>query len=418
MIDFPASPTVGQTFTAAGVTWTYDGAKWTLGPSAPNLITVSDTPPPNPSQGALWWESVNGQMYVFYNDGSSSQWVPTTNQMGGGYATTAYVDAARLGDNRVINGDMRIDQRNNGASGTALAAYMVDRWQYNSAVASKGTWQRGAAGPLLLAQGFGYYLIFTSSSAYASATGDQFDFCQQVEADMVGDFAWGTPNAQAITLSFWAQSSLAGMFGGSIRNYPTPSTRSYPFTYSIPVANTWTKIAITIPGDTAGTWVLQGNAAAFSLMFDLGSGATFRGPANAWASGNYTGATGAVSVVGTNGAQFYLTGVKLEIGSVATPFNRQSLAKSMADCQRYYEKTSFNNAGSAGTSGSGLAYFQQFSTVKRAAPTVVAIGTPTATNVTGQTFNSISISGFSPYAVSAAAGGYAWVGTYAADAEL
>ena len=72
MIDFPASPTVGQTFTAAGVTWTYDGAKWTLGPSAPNLITVSDTPPPNPSQGALWWESVNGQMYVFYNDGSSA----------------------------------------------------------------------------------------------------------------------------------------------------------------------------------------------------------------------------------------------------------------------------------------------------------------------------------------------------------
>jgi hypothetical protein len=85
MIDFPANPTVGQTFTAAGVTWTYDGAKWTLGPSAPNLITVSDTPPPNPSQGALWWESVNGQMYVFYNDGSSSQWAPTTNQMGGGY---------------------------------------------------------------------------------------------------------------------------------------------------------------------------------------------------------------------------------------------------------------------------------------------------------------------------------------------
>lgn len=85
MIDFPASPTVGQTFTAAGVTWTYDGAKWTLGPSAPNLITVSDTPPPNPSQGALWWESVNGQMYVFYTDVNSSQWVPTTNQMGGGY---------------------------------------------------------------------------------------------------------------------------------------------------------------------------------------------------------------------------------------------------------------------------------------------------------------------------------------------
>ena len=79
-------------------------------------------------------------------------------------------------------------------------------------------------------------------------------------------------------------------------------------------------------------------AASVLCRFDLGSGANLRGPANAWASGNLYGATGAVNVIGTNGATFYLTGVKLEIGSVATPFNRQSLAKSMADCQRYYQQ--------------------------------------------------------------------------------
>ena len=73
------------------------------------------------------------------------------------------------------------------------------------------------------------------------------------------------------------------------------------------------------------------------VRFDLGSGATYRGPAGAWAAANYVGATGSVNVVATNGATFYVTGVKLEIGSVATPFNRQSLAKSMADCQRYYQ---------------------------------------------------------------------------------
>ena len=85
----------------------------------PPSLTISDAAPVSPAIGQMWFDSVGGQTYVWYNDGNSSQWVPTTNQMGGAYATTAYVDAARYGDNRIINGDMRIDQRNNGASGTA-----------------------------------------------------------------------------------------------------------------------------------------------------------------------------------------------------------------------------------------------------------------------------------------------------------
>ena len=75
MIDFPANPTVGQVFQG----WKWDGVKWISAPSSGGSggasITVSDTPPPNPTQGALWWESVNGQMYVFYTDVNSSQWV-------------------------------------------------------------------------------------------------------------------------------------------------------------------------------------------------------------------------------------------------------------------------------------------------------------------------------------------------------
>ena len=239
-------------------------------------------------------------------------------------------DAHALGDNRLINGDMRIDQRGvaSGAGGTA-GGYTVDRWQYQSTQASKGTWQRGAA----VISGFPYALFFTSSSAYASIATDAFQITQAIEADAVSDFEWGTATAKAVTLSFWARSTLAGTFSGAIVNYT--GTRSYPFTYSL-LANTWTYLTITIPGDTTGTWVMSGNAGALYLRFDLGSGVNLRGPANAWASVNYMGATGAVSIVGTNGAVFYVTGVKLEIGSVATAFNRQSLTKSMADCQRYY----------------------------------------------------------------------------------
>ena len=268
-----------------------------------------------------------------------------------GATTKQQVDARGPGDNRLINGDMRIDQRNNGATGTANGVYTVDRWKYNATQASKGTWGR-ASGPSSIALGFPYYLNFTSSSAYTPLTADNFCFLQFIEADMVSDFAWGTANAQPVTLSFWANATVAGTYSGSIRN--DTGNRSYPF--SFPLAGTGLqKIVITIPGDTGGTWVMNGNAAAMIVAFDFGAGATFRGPANAWAATNYTGVTGATSIVANNGATFALTGVKLEIGSVATPYNRQSLAKSWADCQRYYQTGQLYYSTWSGAVSQGLA---------------------------------------------------------------
>ena len=280
MIDFPNSPTLGQQFTAAGVTWQWDGTKWLPSGLSPTVV-------------------------------------PGIN------------------DNRIINGDMRIDQRNGGASGTANNVYTIDRWQYVANQAGKITWGRATATP---ATGFGYCLSFTSSSAYTPLLSDYFIIRQTIEADMVSDFAFGTASAQTVTLSFWAQSSLTGMFSGSLTN--VIANRSYPFSYSLPIANTWTKITVTIPGDTTGSWVLSGNGASTIVVFDLGCGGTYHGPANVWAGPNgFWGVTGAVTLVAVNGATFNVTGVKLEIGSVATPYNRQSLAKSMADCQRYFWTT-------------------------------------------------------------------------------
>ena len=300
MIDFPASPIIGQTFTAAGVTWIWDGAKWLPNGLAPTVV-------------------------------------PGIN------------------DNRIINGDMWVDQRNGGASGTANA-YTVDRWQYQSNQLSKGTWQRNGNTPAAPG-GFPYGLVFSSASAFASAATDYFQFSQAIEADMISDFQWGTASAQPVTLSFLAYTSQIGTFSGCLGNYA--ATRNYPFTYSIPVANTWTKIVITIPGDTTGTWPLAGNGGGAILHFDLGSGSNYRAAANVWTSTGVVGATGSVSVVGTNGAYLTLTGVKLEIGSVATPYNRQSLAKSMADCQRYFCKTYLQSQtpGQALTDDSALAVF-------------------------------------------------------------
>ena len=362
-------------------------------PTVPPGTVISDTAPLSPVSGALWYDSVGGQMYVWYTDPNTSQWVPTTNQMGGGYATQAYVDSAvngaRVGDNRIINGDFRIDQRNAGASGTAIG-YTVDRWGYAASLPSKGTWGQNLLG--WSRPDFPYCLGFQSSSAYASLATDNFRFNQVIEADMVGDFAWGSASAQPVTLSFWAASTLTGVFGGAIRN--STGTRSYPFSFSLPSASTWMKITITIPGDTAGTWVMKGNAAALYLEFDLGCGSNFRGSANIWASANYLGATGAVSVVGTNGATFYLTGVKLEIGSVATPFNRQSLAKSMADCQRYYYQGVPPLRGATGALGTLGARLAAPHPVKmRATPTLVmAALLPVYDGTTATTVSSINTS--------------------------
>jgi hypothetical protein len=344
-------------------------------------------------------------------------------------ATKAYVDAGAfvpvaggantgLNDNRIINGDMRIDQRNNGASGTVNGTYTVDRWQYVGTQAAKGTWGRNLNGWMRV--DFPYVWGFQSSSAYASLTTDEFIFYQPIEADMISDFQWGTATAQSVTLSFWAASTLTGTFSGVIKN--GAGTRSYPFTYSLPVSNTWYKIVITIPGDTAGTWVMSGNAASLAVCFDLGTGSTHRGPANVWAATNYDGVTGAVSIVGTNGAQFYVTGVKLEIGSIATPYNRQSLAKSMVDCQRYYQggpgsSGSYFNLATYNLASQFVTISQQFRTIMRATPTIVI--TPSGmTNITNPTVTAVTGADYYVSGTATATGQVSYYGNFSASAEL
>jgi hypothetical protein len=313
--------------------------------------------------------------------------------------STAYARAdhvhptSAIGDNRIINGDMRIDARNAGAAGV-ITGYTVDRWNYTASQGSKVTWQRlsGAA------PGFPYYLGLSSTSAYASLAADNFNISQALEADAISDLQWGTAGAQPITLSFWVYCSLTGTFSGSIRNYA--ATRSYPFTFSVPAANTWTRIVITIPGDTAGTWVLSGNGGGLILDFDLGCGATMRGAAGAWASANYIGATGAVSLVGTNAAALALTGVKLEIGSVATPYNRQSLAKSQADCERFFRWVGFNMSFNAAGAAVLLRTTVPLSPAMRATPTMSANAVdPNTTQAVGNESGDAQLP-VSPYAVS------------------
>jgi len=242
--------------------------------------------------------------------------------------------------NRIINGDMRIDQRNAGAAVTpANLQYTVDRWAAGLTQSSKFSVQQNA-GAVTPPAGFTNYIGVTSLSAYAITTSDIFNIQQRVEGFNVADFGWGTANAQAVTLSFWVRSSLTGTFGGSFVN--NAFNRSYPFSYTISAANTWEQKSITIPGDTTGTW-LTNNGRGLFLFFGLGVGSTESGTAGAWSGSGFYSATGTVSVVGTNGATFYITGVQLEKGTVATPFERRPFGMELALCQRYFQQLNATN---------------------------------------------------------------------------
>ena len=245
--------------------------------------------------------------------------------------------------NRIINGDMVIDQRNAGASITPVTnQYLVDRYITQLSQASKFTVQQVSANANT-SQGFQQSLRVTSSSAYSVLTGDFFTIQQRIEGYNVADLAWGTASAKTITLSFWVYSSLTGTFGGAINN--ADNTRAYPFSYTISSANTWTKASITIAGDTSGTWNTT-NGIGLNVYWGLGVGSTYSGTAGSWSGTTYLSSTGATSVVGTSGATWYLTGVQLEIGSTATPFERRLYDKELISCQRYFN-TSYFGSGSA-----------------------------------------------------------------------
>ena len=242
-----------------------------------------------------------------------------------------------MGKNRLINGDMRIDQRNAGASvtvSTGSLGYTLDRWAAIENTDGVMTAQQDTSAP----SGFVNSLKFTTTTADASLASTQFAYTvQRIEGLNVADLGWGTANAKTVTISFWVRSSLTGTFGGAV--YNGGSNRSYPFTYAISVADTWEYKTVTIAGDTTGTW-LTTNGIGLQLVFGLGVGSTYSGTAGSWSGSLAFSATGATSVIGTNGATFYITGVQLEAGSVATSFERRSYGQELALCQRYYQKVS------------------------------------------------------------------------------
>jgi hypothetical protein len=237
--------------------------------------------------------------------------------------------------NMIINGSQIVAQRGTGAV-TTNVSYPVDRWQITNSSGASISVQQNSDVPS--GEGFAFCTKYTVTTADSGVTGTEDAlFRQHIEGQDITQLAWGTSSAKTVTLSFWTKSSLTGTFGGAIKN--SDNSRTYPFTYTISSANTWEYKTITIEGETSGTW-LSTNGIGVRVVFSMGSGSDRLGTAGAWSTNNNDGATGQTQVVETLNATWQITGVQLEVGEQATPFEHRSYGEELALCQRYYQQNS------------------------------------------------------------------------------
>ena len=275
--------------------------------------------------------------------------------------------------NRIINGDMRIDQRNAGASISVTATgFPVDRFYINANSTGVISGQRSTVAPA----GFTNSLLMTVTTPRGTiAANDVYGVRQTLEGFNTADLMWGSASAQTVTLSFWVRSSITGTYTVSLFN--AAFNRSYVATYTVNAANTFEYKTVVVPGDTTGTWATD-NTASINVFWDVGSGSDFQATANTWVAAGDLRTSGSTNWISTNGATFYLTGVQLEVGTAATPFERRQYGQELALCQRYYEqfgpgyRVNLTTAANMGTTTSAGPF--RWRVQKRTAPTVTVSG--------------------------------------------
>ena len=300
--------------------------------------------------------AINGTNGITFNDGSLQPSAP-------------------VGKNKIINGDMRVDQRDGTATINATSVtYNVDRW-LGRGVASAGvfTLAQDTTSPA----NFTNSLKATVTTADSSiASGSSYRIQQMVEGYNMEDLNWGTSDAQSVTLSFWVRSSVTGTFGGSVAN--GDFNRFNVFSYTISSADTWEYKTVTITGDTSGTWPTD-NSLSLRLNFSLGAGSTLLAAVGSWGASTKEGVTGQTNVIATNSATFYVTGVQLEANTTATPFEYLQYEQQLALCQRYYYQwntTSANNflMFAMGVGTTALYGIVPFPTTMRSNPSSITFG--------------------------------------------
>ncbi len=282
--------------------------------------------------------------------------------------------------NRIINGGMEIAQRGTSFPAIAPNAYSLDRWSSpsNAGVAVITASQPSDAPPN---NEFQYSLRHTVTTADASiAAGDFSGIRQRIEGYNVRDLIGRT-----FTLSFWVRSSKTGTHCVTFVN--AAGDRSYVSEYAVSAANTWEQKSITVSGGliTAGTWDWS-NGIGLAVHWSLAAGSTYQNTANAWQTGNFFATANQVNCLDTVGNIFAITGVQLEVGSVATPFEHRPYGMELALCQRYYEVGGSSKIRVVDNNNTTVAIVP-FKVTKRAAPIMAGTGLGTTSDVDIQSFS-------------------------------
>lgn len=268
--------------------------------------------------------------------------------------------------NKIINGKMEIAQRGASFSAIATGDYSLDRWGFGNSSTSVATASQQSDAPS--SNEFQSSLRIAITTADTSiAAGDFMHVWQRVEGfnarDLIG---------RAFTLSFWVRSSKTGIHCVSLRN--SGLDMAYVAEYTIAVANTWEYKTITVSSGlpTTGTWNWT-NGIGLDVGWTLATGATYQTTANTWQTGNFLSTANQVNCLDTIGNIFAITGVQLEVGSVATPFEHRSYGVELALCKQYTHVANYYElwlAGGVANAGTTVGQIVSFPVPMRATPSL------------------------------------------------
>jgi hypothetical protein len=254
----------------------------------------------------------------------------------GNIATDATVGLGQK--NLIINGDMRIAQRSTSETGlTSTGYYTVDRFSFVND--TLGTWTMSQDSDIPTGQGFANSLKIACTTADASpASGDRLAIRHAFEGNNIASLNYGSASAKNTTLSFWVKSNKTGTYIAEL--YGVTSNRQISQAYTISSANTWEKKTLTFVGDTSGTYNIDNSSELLiTLYMGVGSGYTSGTLSTSWtASNNVDRAVGQVNLADSTSNYINITGIQLEVGENATPFENRSYGTELALCQRYYWK--------------------------------------------------------------------------------